>query len=221
MLEEKLAHFPEPVIISKVTKPNPILGLTSSRKRQDLKRKAQSMEKSRLDECYLGFNNWRPPWGWKRFSLFISKISRFSRTSNDGELEREHSHREPVSLRRKLKRQSTSTIDKSLPAEGRDKPALQETHLSRHRDPSRREDHFAATISSAKKGREPPSVRTTPLEKIFLERQTPQLEEILLEREDPQTHGESRQATRRRFRVNASTAEKDSGTGGSPSTRRR
>ncbi|CAA7052948.1 unnamed protein product [Microthlaspi erraticum] len=39
------------------------------------------------------------------------------------ELEREHSHREPVSLRRKLKRQSTSTIDKSLPAEGRDKPA--------------------------------------------------------------------------------------------------
>ncbi|CAA7018586.1 unnamed protein product [Microthlaspi erraticum] len=38
------------------------------------------------------------------------------------ELEREHSHREPVSLRRKLKRQSTSTIDKSLPAEGRDKP---------------------------------------------------------------------------------------------------
>ncbi|CAA7018924.1 unnamed protein product [Microthlaspi erraticum] len=78
---------------------------------------------ARLDECYLGFNNWRPPWGWKRFSLFISKISRFSRTSNDGELEREHSHREPVSLRRKLKRQSTSTIDKSLPAEGRDKPA--------------------------------------------------------------------------------------------------
>ncbi|CAA7052946.1 unnamed protein product [Microthlaspi erraticum] len=43
--EEKLVHFPEPVIISKVTKPNPILGLTSSRKRQDLKRKAQSMEK--------------------------------------------------------------------------------------------------------------------------------------------------------------------------------
>ncbi|CAA7042908.1 unnamed protein product [Microthlaspi erraticum] len=54
--------------------------------------------------------------------------------------------------------------------------------------------YFAATIPSAKKGREPPSVRTTPLKKIFLERQTPQLEEILLEREDPQTHGESRQA---------------------------
>ncbi|CAA7047218.1 unnamed protein product, partial [Microthlaspi erraticum] len=167
---------------------------------------------ARLDECYLGFNNWRPPWGWKRFSLFISKISRFSRTSNDGELEREHSHREPVSLRRKLKRQSTSTIDKSLPAEGRDKPApykkpiclATEIRLAakilRRNDPLRQERTRA------------PSVRTTPLEKIFLERQTPQLEEILLEREDPQTHGESRQATRRRFRVNASTAEKDSGT---------
>ncbi|CAA7030304.1 unnamed protein product, partial [Microthlaspi erraticum] len=102
--------------------------------------------------------------------------------------------------------------------------SLQETHLSRHRDPSRREDlkiYFAATISLRQERTRAPSVRTTPLEKIFLERQTPQLEEILLEREDPQTHGESRQATRRRFRVNASTAEKDSGTGGSPSTRRR
>ncbi|CAA7045243.1 unnamed protein product [Microthlaspi erraticum] len=191
MLEEKLAHFPEPVIIT------------------------------RLDECYLGFNNWRPPWGWKRFSLFISKISRFSRTSNDGNSKENTPTGSPSPSEENLSDSLPRTIDKSLPAEGRDKPAPTKT-ISRRRDPSRREDlsaakiYFAATIPSAKKGREPPSVRTTPLEKIFLERQTPQLEEILLEREDPQTHGESRQATRRRFRVNASTAEKDSGTGDLP-----
>ncbi|CAA7023190.1 unnamed protein product [Microthlaspi erraticum] len=90
------------------------------------------------------------------------------------------------------------TIDKSLPAEGRDKPAPTRNPSFATEIRLAAKINFAATVSSAKKGREPPSVRTTPLEKIFLERQTPQLEEILLEREDPQTHGESRQAARRR-----------------------
>ncbi|CAA7020223.1 unnamed protein product [Microthlaspi erraticum] len=107
----------------------------------------------RLDECYLRFNNWRPPWGWKRFSLFISKISRFSRASNNGELKREYAYREPIPFRRKLKGPVHLAAKINLAAKIRLAAKI----------------YFAVTIPSTKEGRKPSSVCITPLKEIFLE----------------------------------------------------